>query len=159
MLHLCLGISRPSTFTIVTILSVQVRGIKNSIGRVHSCAATTTIHLQIDICLLNIIDLFPSGSHDLFLSVSIFCLAASAWRWVKQSFCSLIPPPPRHWAMSGYIFVCHDWEGRFATGILWVESRDAGKHLINSAASFLASPRKELSSPEWKRCQGWESLV
>lgn len=38
-------------------------------------------------------------------------------------------PPTGHLAMSGNIFLCHNWgNGVYATGSWWVEARGAAKH-------------------------------
>ena len=57
-------------------------------------------------------------------------------------------------ATSGGISAFHYWDG--ATGIQWVETRNAAKHPI----VYRSGPHnKELSNPKCQQCQGWELLV
>ena len=62
-------------------------------------------------------------------------------------------------AMPGNIFGCHYLVGEHmvATGIYWVEARDAAIHpTMNRAPSPPPPSNKELPRPECQYCQSWE---
>lgn len=63
-------------------------------------------------------------------------------------------PPPGHWKMET-CFDCHNWRAG-ATGIQWVEAKDAAKHLtLDRTAPY----KNKLSSSKCQQCHCSDNLV
>lgn len=107
-------------------------------------------------CLMPLPCPVPSAS-VLLLWQSFFIMLPSISWWFSTG---VILPPRGHLAISGNVFGCHNWGGgACATGIWWVEARDAAEYpAMHSTAPWQVILPKRfvvLVEKSWYRLSHW----
>lgn len=120
---------------------ISMKQLKSSNMKIffYPTLETMTGNCVVFFCLFNQFKRFLKGNSN--------CLQSSDFQL------GVILSLREHWAMSENIFGCHSWAGVSASGISWVETRDAAQHpAVHGSASH-----RELRSPKCQQCRGQET--